>query len=282
MNKLTKEKQRQVVAALVEGNSIRATCRMTGVAKGTVLKLLVALGEACQEYQDKVLRNLTCSKIQCDEIWAFVHAKEKNVPKNKKGQLGYGDIWTFTALDVETKLIPSWYIGNRDLPNATIFMKDLAGRLKNRAQLTTDGHKMYLEAVEDAFGSEIDYSQLVKIYGKSQDKESEIRYSPAQCIGAEKHKINGNPETKDVSTSYVERQNLTMRMNMRRYTRLTNAFSKKFHNLECAVALHFMYYNFCRIHQTLRMTPAMAAKVTDRLWDIEDIIALLTNDNIGG
>jgi IS1 family transposase len=275
MNKLTKEKQRQVAAALVEGNSIRATCRMTGVAKGTVLKLLIALGEACQKYQDKTLRNLTCSKIQCDEIWAFVHAKEKNVPKDKRGQFGYGDIWTFTALDAETKLVPSWYIGNRDLPNATIFMKDLAGRLKNRVQLTTDGHKMYLEAVEDAFGSEIDYSQLVKIYGKSQDKESEIRYSPAQCIGAEKHKINGNPDTKDVSTSYVERQNLTMRMNMRRYTRLTNAFSKKFHNLECAVALHFMYYNFVRIHKTIRMTPAMKAKVTERLWEIEDILSLL-------
>jgi IS1 family transposase len=248
---------------------------MTGVAKGTVLKLLVALGEACQEYQDKTLVNLTCSKIQCDEIWAFVHAKEKNVPETKKGEFGYGDVWTFTAIDAETKLVPSWFIGNRDTECATIFMKDLASRLKNRVQLTTDGHKMYFEAVEDAFGCEIDYSQLVKIYGKSQDKDSEIRYSPAQCIGAEKHKVNGNPKEKDVSTSYVERQNLTMRMNMRRYTRLTNGFSKKLHNLECAVALHFMYYNFCRIHQTLRMTPAMKAGVTLKLWDIQDIVNLL-------
>jgi IS1 family transposase len=273
MNKLTKEKQRQVVAALVEGNSIRATCRMTGVAKNTVVKLLVDIGKACFEYQDKALRNLTCKKIQCDEIWAFCYAKEKNVPQDKKGQFGYGDVWTFTALDADTKLIPSWYIGRRDAVCATEFMKDLANRLKNRVQLTTDGHKMYLEAVEDAFGCEIDFSQLIKIYGNTE--EAQKRYSPAQCIGTEKIKINGNPENESVSTSYVERQNLTMRINMRRFTRLTNAFSKKVENLGHALALHFMYYNFCRIHQTLRVTPAMAAKVTDRLWDIEDIIALL-------
>ena len=276
MNKLTKEKQRQVLAALVEGNSVRATCRMTGVAKGTVLKLLVDLGRACAEYQDKTLRNLTCKKIQVDEIWAFCYAKEKNVPENKKGQFGYGDVWTFTALDAETKLIPSWYIGRRDMQCATDFMRDLAGRLKNRVQLTTDGHKMYLEAVEDAFGSEIDFSQLVKIYGKTE--ESETRYSPAQCIGTEKHRINGNPDDKDVSTSYVERQNLTMRMNMRRFTRLTNGFSKKVLNPFYAESLYFMYYNFCRIHQTLRMTPAMKAGVTDRLWEIEDILAFLDSN----
>lgn len=273
MNKLTKEKQRQVVAALVEGNSIRATCRMTGVAKNTIVKLLVDIGKVCSEYQDKALRNLLCKKIQCDEIWAFCYAKEKNVPKDKKGQFGYGDVWTFTALDADTKLIPSWYIGRRDIACATDFMKDLANRLKNRVQLTTDGHKMYLEAVEDAFGSEIDFSQLIKIYGNSE--ESQKRYSPAQCIGTEKIKINGNPKEESVSTSYVERQNLTMRMNMRRFTRLTNAFSKKVENLGHALALHFMYYNFCRIHQTLRMTPAMKAKVTGRLWDIEDILSLL-------
>ena len=273
MNKLTKEKQRQVVAALVEGNSIRATCRMTDVAKNTVVKLLVDLGKACAEYQDKTLRNLTCSKIQCDEIWAFVYAKEKNVPKDKKGEFGYGDVWTFTALDADTKLILSWYIGNRNAVCATDFMKDVANRLKNRVQLTTDGHKMYLEAVEEAFGSEIDFSQLIKIYGNTE--EGQKRYSPAQCIGTEKIKINGNPEKENVSTSYVERQNLTMRKNMRRFTRLTNAFSKKIENLGYAVALHFMYYNFCRIHQTLRITPAMSAKVTDRLWDVEDILALI-------
>jgi IS1 family transposase len=276
MNKLTKEKQRQVVATLVEGNSIRATCRMTGVAKNTVVKLLVDIGKACSEYQDKALKNLPCKKIQCDEIWAFVYAKEKNVPKDKKGQFGYGDVWTFTALDADTKLIPSWYIGNRDSACATDFMKDVASRLKNRVQLTTDGHKMYLEAVENAFGSEIDFSQLIKIYGNTE--EGQKRYSPAQCIGTEKIKINGNPEKESVSTSYVERQNLTMRMNMRRFTRLTNAFSKKVENLGYALALHFMYYNFCRIHQTLRITPAMAAKVTDRLWDIEDILSLLNSN----
>ena len=264
-----------MVAALVEGNSIRATCRMTGVAKNTVVKLLVAIGEVCAEYQDKTLRNLTCSKIQVDEIWAFCYAKEKNVPEDKKGQFGYGDVWTFTALDAETKLVPSWYIGRRDAACATEFMKDLARRLKNRVQLTTDGHKMYLEAVEDAFGSEIDFSQLIKIYGKSQDKDAETRYGPAQCIGTEKIKINGKPKNKDVSTSYVERQNLTMRMGMRRFTRLTNGFSKKVENLFYAEALYFMYYNFCRIHQTLRITPAMKAGVTDRLWDIEDILNLL-------
>jgi IS1 family transposase len=273
MNKLKKDKQIQVVAALVEGNSIRATCRMTGVAKNTVVKLLIALGKACAEYQDKALRNLPCKHIQCDEIWSFCYAKEKNVPKDKKGQFGYGDVWTFTALCADTKLVPSWFIGKRDLSNAIVFMKDLAARLRNRVQLTTDGHKMYLEAVESAFGSDVDFSQLIKIYGPSQ--ESEICYSPAQCIGIEKHKINGNPENKAISTSFVERQNLTMRMNMRRFTRLTNAFSKKVENLYYAVALHFMYYNFCRIHQTLRVTPAMEAGITDHIWDVGDILNLI-------
>lgn len=276
MNKLIKEKQVQVIAALVEGNSIRATCRMTGVAKNTVVRLLAALGKACAEYQDNVFRNLTCSHIQCDEIWAFRYAKEKNVPDDKKGRFGYGDVWTFTALDAKTKLVPAWHLGNRDLQNATIFMKDLAGRLKNKVQLTTDGHKMYLEAVENAFGGEIDFSQIVKIYGNTE--ESQKRYSPAQCIRTEKHSITGNPEKEGISTSYVERQNLTMRMNMRRFTRLTNGFSKKVENLGYAIALHFMYYNFCRIHQTLRITPAMAAKVTNQLWDIEDILNLLNRN----
>jgi hypothetical protein len=193
MNQLSASKRKEIVAALVEGNSIRATCRMTGVAKGTVLKLLVDLGKACAEYQDKVFRNLTCKKIQCDEIWAFCYAKEKNVPKDKKGQFGYGDIWTFTAIDAESKLVPTWHIGNRDITDATIFMKDLAGRLKNKVQLTTDGHKMYLEAVEDAFGADVDFSQLVKIYGKSQEKDSETRYSPAECIGAVKGHVNSPP-----------------------------------------------------------------------------------------
>jgi len=273
MNKLKIDKQVQVIASLVEGNSIRATCRITGVAKGTVLKLLADVGGACAEYQDKALRNLDCKRIQCDEIWSFCYAKEKNVPKDKRGKFGYGDIWTFTAICADTKLIPTWYVGKRDLEDATVFMKDLANRLKNRVQLTTDGHKMYLEAVEDAFGKDVDFSKLVKIYG--QTEEGQKRYSPAQCTGIIKTKINGNPETENVSTSYVERQNLTMRMNMRRFTRLTNAFSKKAENLYYAVALHFMYYNFCRIHQTLRVTPAMEAGVIDHVWNIEDILSLI-------
>jgi IS1 family transposase len=273
MNRLTREKQRQIVAALVEGNSIRATCRMTGVAKNTVVKLLVDLGKACFEYQDKALRNLPCKRLQCDEIWSFCYAKEKNVPSDKKGRFGFGDVWTFTSLCAETKLVPSWHIGNRDIANATLFMKDLAIRLKNRVQLTTDGHKMYLEAVDNAFGGEIDFSQLIKIYGHT--PESEIRYSPAECIGTEIHPIAGNPDKEHVSTSYVERQNLTMRMGMRRFTRLTNGFSKKVQNLAYAVSLHFMHYNFCRIHQTLRVTPAMEAKVTDHVWTIEEILGLL-------
>ncbi len=246
---------------------------MTGAAKGTVLKLLVDVGEACYEYQDKMLRNLTCKRIQCDEIWAFCHAKEKNVPDYHKGEFGYGDVWTFTSIDADSKLIINWHIGRRDAANATIFMKDLAARIKNRVQLTTDGHKMYLNAVENAFGGDIDFSQLIKIYGNS--PESEVRYSPAECTGIEKQRIEGNPDPKHVSTSYVERQNLTMRMGMRRFTRLTNGFSKKVYNMACAVSLHFMYYNFCRVHQTLRVTPAMEAGVSDHIWKIEDILNLL-------
>lgn len=270
MNKLKPEKQVQIIAALCEGNSIRSTCRMTGADIKTVLKLLATVGKACKEYQDKVFHNLKCKKIQCDEIWSFCYAKEKNVPEHFKGQFGYGDVWTFTALCADSKLVPAWHIGKRDYENASTFMKDLAGRLNSRVQLTTDGHRMYLEAVEDAFGSDIDFSQLVKLYGQSEDNEK--RYSPAKCIGTQKIKINGNPKDTNISTSYVERQNLTMRMNMRRFTRLTNAFSKKIENLAHAVALYFMYYNFCRVHQTLRVTPTMEAGVTDHIWEIEDII----------
>ncbi len=272
MNKLASEKQAQVLMALVEGNSIRATVRMTGVAKNTIVKLLRDVGRACADYQDKVFKNLPCKHIQCDEIWAFCYAKEKNVPDDKKGQFGFGDVWTFTAICADTKLVPAWFLGNRDLESATIFLKDLASRLANRIQLTTDGHKMYLDAVERAFGVDVDFSQLVKIYGQS--IEGQKRYSPPVCIGAVKQKINGNPRHEKVSTSYVERQNLTMRMNMRRFTRLTNAFSKKVENLAYALALHFMYYNFCRIHQTLRVTPAMEAKITDHVWCVEELLGL--------
>lgn len=271
MNKLNIKRQTQIISALVEGNSVRATCRMTGAAKGTVLKLLAEVGKACSDYQHKALRNLSCKKIQCDEIWSFCYAKQKNVPENKKGQFGYGDIYTWTALCEDSKLIPSWLVGTRGLESATMFMNDLAGRMKHKIQLTTDGHGAYVEAVENAFGGDIDYSQLVKIYGKGSG--SEARYSPAKCIGIKKNTIYGNPRT--TSTSYVERQNLTMRMSMRRFTRLTNGFSKKIENLEHAVALHFMHYNFVRIHKSLRITPAMKAKVTGKLWEIEDILNLL-------
>jgi IS1 family transposase len=274
MNKLNTIKQAQIIASLVEGNSIRATCRMTGSAKGTVIKLLASVGQVCSDYQNKVLRDLTCKRIQCDEIWSFCYAKEKNVPEDRKGQWGYGDVYTWTAICADSKLVLSWFVAKRDAKSAKLFMQDVAARLKNRVQLTTDGHRAYLDAVEQAFGSEVDFSQLVKIYGSSRE-DHEIKYSPPVCKGEIKTKINGNPDPEHISTSYVERQNLTMRMSMRRFTRLTNAFSKKIENLEHAVALHFMYYNFCRIHQTLRVTPAMEAKVTDHAWTIEEVISLM-------
>lgn len=272
MNKLTNERRSQVVAALVEGNSINATVRMTGVAKNTILKLLADLGEACANYQDAAFRNLNCKRLQCDEIWSFCHAKAKNVPAEKLGVFGFGDVWTWVAIDADTKLVPCWHIGRRDGLAAYQFITDLASRLKSRVQLTTDGHKPYLEAVEAAFGCDVDYAQLIKLYGKPQE---EVRYSPAECVGVECRTVSGNPDEKHISTSYVERQNLTMRMSMRRFTRLTNGFSKKLANHAHAVALHYMFYNFCRIHKTLRCTPAMAAGVSQKLWEIEDIVALL-------
>ena len=277
MNKLSTEKRAAVLASLVEGNSIRSTVRMTGVAKNTVTKLLVEAGAVCATYQDKVLRDLTCKKIQCDEIWAYCYAKDKNVPADKRGQFGFGDVWTWTAIDPDTKLVVSWLVGLRNLEWAKAFMKDVQKRLANRVQLTTDGHKVYFEAVDEAFGADVDYAMLVKLYGK--ESAGEARYSPPKCIGCRRQKLMGNPDPKDISTSMAERQNLTMRMNMRRFTRLTNAFSKKIENLEAAVALHFMYYNFVRIHQTLRVSPAMAAGVTDHLWEISDIINLLNKSN---
>jgi len=274
MNKLSRERRTQIVASLVEGNSIRATCRLTGASKGAVLKLLAEVGEVCAEFQDQALRNLTSKRIQCDEIWSFCHAKAKNVPVEKKGRFGYGDVWTWVALDADTKLVPSWRIGGRDAGVAYDLMRDLADRLTTRVQLTTDGHRAYLSAVEDVFGIGIDYAMLVKIYGENTAEENR-RYSPAVCIGCEQKAVIGDPDPDHISTSYVERQNLTMRMSMRRFTRLTNAFSKKVENLAHAVALHFMYYNFCRIHQSLRVTPAMEAGVANRVWSIEDIVGLL-------
>lgn len=275
MNKLSNEEKVKVVACLVEGNSLRATVRMTGIHRTTIQKLLVELGAACSAYQDKVFRNLKCRRIQCDEIWSFCYAKDKNVPEKLKGRHGVGSVWTWVALDSDTKLVPCWFVSNRDAGAAYHFMQDVAGRLANRVQLTTDGHKPYLSAVEDAFGCEIDYATLVKIYGVAPTDNAEIRYSPAQCMGAKKAVVSGNPDYRHISTSHAERQNLTMRMQMRRFTRLTNAFSKKIENHEAAIALHYMHYNFVRIHQTLRVTPAMAAGVCDHVWSIQQIVNLL-------
>ncbi len=274
MNKLTTEKRCAVVRALVEGCSIRATVRMTGVAKNTVSKLLVALGTACSEYQDHALRNLPCKRLQLDEIWSFVYAKAKNVPAEKSGEFGIGDVWTWTAIDADSKLVPSWLVGSRDGACATEFVKDLATRLSNRVQITSDGHRAYLQAVDDAFGWEVDYAMLVKMYGGT-TTEDQRKYSPADCIGCKQEAIKGNPDPDHISTSYAERANLTMRMQMRRFTRLTNAFSKKVDNHAHAVSLHFMWYNFGRVHQTLRCTPAMRAGVTDHVWSIEEIVGLL-------
>jgi IS1 family transposase len=248
---------------------------MTDSAINTVVKLLVDAGKACSEYQDRVLRNLTCNRLQCDEIWAFCYAKEKNVPADKKGRFGYGDVWTWTAICADTKLVPSWMVGNRDAETAEMFIDDLASRLAHKVQLTTDGLKVYLEAIEGTFGGNIDYAMLVKLYGDSMEQKVQKRYSPAKYTGSKTENITGNPDKSHISTSYAERQNLTMRMGMRRFTRLTNAFSKKVENLAHAVSLHFMYYNFARIHKTLRVAPAMEAGVSDHLWSLEEIAGLL-------
>lgn len=273
MNRLSHEKRTQIVGLLVEGNSLRATSRLADVSINTVTKLLVDLGTACQTYHNEHVRNVTSKRVQCDEIWSFIYSKDKNIPEDMRGEYGIGSIWTWVGLDADSKLAISWLVGNRDAEYARIFMDDVASRLKNRVQLTTDGLRAYLEAVEGAMGADVDFAQLVKLYGKS--LEGDHRYSPAECLGTEKHIVSGSPNAKHISTSYVERQNLTMRMNMRRFTRLTNGFSKKVENHAHAIALHFMYYNFVRIHKTLKVTPAMAAGITHRLWSIEDLARLL-------
>jgi IS1 family transposase len=282
VNRLSAQVRIRIVAALVEGNSVRATCRMTGAAKGTVLKLLGDLGQACAAYQEKHLRGLTCRRVQCDEIWAFCYAKEKNVPQKRRGEWGYGDVWTWTALDADSKLIVCWYVGRRNPSDARRFIRNLYSRLATRVQLTTDGLGAYLPAVTEAFGTEVDYAQLVKIYNTPTGDESQTRYSPARCTGAVATAIKGDPKFEHISTSYVERQNLTIRMQMRRFTRLTNAFSKKVENLEHALALHFLWYNFGRVHQTHKMTPAMAAGLADHPWTLGEIVDLCEHKFAGG
>jgi len=273
MNRLSLERRAAVVRCLVEGNSIRSTVRITGAAKNTVTKLLVELGHACWEYQNQTIQGLTSEHVQCDEIWSFVGCKEKKLSDRRKGEFGVGDVWTWTAMDADSKLMICWQVGERTAREAYDLICDLESRLTNRVQLTTDGLRLYAMAVEEVFGADIDYAMLVKLYGE--DTAWEKRYSPPVCLAAAKTPITGSPDPKHVSTSYVERQNLTMRMNLRRFTRLTNAFSKKMENHFCAVSLHFMYYNFCRVHQTLKTTPAVAAGVTDHVWTVEEIVGLL-------
>jgi IS1 family transposase len=274
MNQLSTEKRVQIVAALVEGNSIRATVRMTGASKNTIAKLSIELGAACSDYMDRAMRNLPCKTIQVDEIWSFIGCKKKNVKVYANCPV-QGDVWTWVALDADTKLVPSYLLGNRDRGTAEIFMKDLASRLANRVQLTSDGHKTYLSAVPGAFGEDVDWGVLMKLYGDAPGSGPDRRYSPGECIGAEKHTRIGNPDPEKISTSYVERQNLTVRMQMRRFTRLTNAFSKKVENHAAAIAIHYMHYNFCRIHQSLRITPAMAAGISDHVWELSELLQLL-------
>ncbi len=273
MNKLPFDKRVQIISMLVEGSSMRSISRVADVSFNTVVKLLADAGAACTAYHDGAVRNVTSKRVQCDEIWSFCYAKAKNVPTAKAAPEGAGDVWTWTALDADSKLIVSWLVGGRDADYANEFMQNVADRLANRVQLTTDGHYAYLDAVERAFGIDVDYAQLIKVYGTAPDAQK--RYSPPVCVGANKDPLNGRPDKRHISMSYVERQNLTMRMSMRRFTRLTNAFSKKVENHCHALALYFVWYNFVRVHKTLRVTPAMAAGVTDTLRDMEWIVSLI-------
>ncbi len=273
MNRMDTNRRAQVIRCLIEGNSINSTVRLTGVAKNTVLKLLVDIGEACSAYQDRKLRHLPCQRIQVDECWAFCYAKAKNVTKEITQKNPFGDVWTWAAIDADTKLIPSWLIGPRDGVSACIFISDLRHRVYGRFQISSDGFPAYAAAIERSFEGHIDYVQIVKIFGSPVDGEK--RYSPAECIGCEKKVVTGYPDPKHISTSYIERANLTLRMGIRRFTRLTNAFSKKIENHTAAVALYMMYYNFGRKHTTLGTTPAVAAGVADNIWSIEEIVGLL-------
>jgi IS1 family transposase len=277
MNRLSTEKRAQIIGCLVEGMSIRGTCRITGAAKNTVTKLLVDLGEACSDYQDRTLRELSCKTFECDEIWNFVYAKQKNVPERHQGEYGYGDVWTWTAICADTKLIPAWFVGQRTAEDGFLFMMDLKTRLKYRPQITTDGLAAYASAIGFSFGAQVDWAVIQKEYRS--DPTGERRYSPPICTGIDIDVRSGKPDPTKISTSYVERQNLTMRMSMRRFTRLTNAFSKKIDNLAAAVSLHYMHYNFARPHMSLKnpypRTPAMAAGIADHIWSLNEIAALL-------
>jgi IS1 family transposase len=280
MNKLTHAKRVQLVNCLIEGCSIRATVRMTGVAKKTAMRFLFEIGQVCAEYQDRVFRNLACTSVQLDELWGFNYCKAKNVTPEIANKIpAAGDVWLWVAIDAETKLVPCWRLGGRDAHTAFEFVHDLKARLNSRVQLTSDGHRTYLEAVESAFGSDVDYAMLVKLYGS--DRESEVRYSPAECIGCRAIPIIGRPQAKHISTSFVERQNWTVRTTMRRYTRLSNGFSRKIENHAAAIALNYFAYNFIKIHRTLRVSPAMAAGVTDHLWDASELVSLLEAEEVG-
>jgi len=272
MNQLNATERARIVGALVEGNSIRATCRMTGAAKNTVVKLLADLGGACAAWADANIRNLQSKQIQCDEIWSFCYAKAKNVPAEKRGEFGFGDVWTWTAIDSDSKLMISWMVGRRDGLHAINFLQDVGRRVVSRPQITTDGLNAYRWAVANGFGGEVDHAIVEKVYGPTYDAG---RYSPPVCKGCKKAVGSGSPDLSKASTSYVERQNLTMRMGMRRFTRLTNGFSKKGANHAHAVAIHFLHYNFARIHRTLRVTPAMAAGLSTHVWSLEEIVGLL-------
>jgi IS1 family transposase len=273
MNKLPLAKRVQILSMLCEGSSMRSISRVADVSINTVAKLLVEAGEASLAIHDEHVRGVKASRIQCDEIWSFCYAKEKNLATAKAAPDGAGDVWTWTALDADTKLMVAYFVGDRSGESAMILMDDLRTRLSNRVQLTTDGHRAYLEAVEGAFGGDVDYAQLVKLYGSTGGNTPEKRYSPAECTGIRKQRVEGDPDPAHVSTSHVERMNLSIRMQNRRFTRLTNGFSKKLDNHIHALALYFAFYNFCRVHKSLRMSPAMAAGISDRLWSLEDIVA---------
>jgi IS1 family transposase len=280
MNRLNLEERAQIIRCLVEGNSIRSTSRMTGAARNTITTLLVQLGRACSDYQDRTLRNLPSRRVECDEIWSFCYAKARNVPERFRDQYGYGDVWTWTAIDPDTKLVPTWLVGTREAADAHAFMADLGSRLAHRVQLTTDGHPGYLAAIEAEFGRDVDYAMLIKTFGvvgSDDGSPTARRYSPNEVTGQEVRVVAGDPDPALISTSYVERNNLTMRMNMRRFTRLTNAFSKKVENHAAMVSLHFMFYNFARPHSSLakNTTPAMAAGVADHVWTVQEIAALI-------